>query len=228
MTSGARGRIGEITEFLPRLLRPRASFQDRPPFVFVTGGSGVLGRAMIPRLIALGRDVRAPTRSELDLIDPKAVSMAVDGASAIVHLATRIPPPARRRDPGAWAENDRLRAEASRVLVDAALERGVETYVQASIAFAQLPSALAAEAETARFADADRRGVVLRFGRLDGPDTEYAAPDPSSIATLHVDDAGRALVAALSVPSGAYVVCRDGEDVSNEPFKHVSGWQPTK
>jgi len=33
-------------------------------------------------------------------------------------------------------------------------------------------------------------------------------------------------VAALAVPSGIYNVCRDGEHVSNERFKRVSGWRP--
>jgi hypothetical protein len=47
-------------------------------------------------------------------------------------------------------------------------------------------------------------------------------------ATLHVDDAGEALARALEVPSGVYSVCRDGENVSNEAFKGVSGWRPTR
>lgn len=224
MKGGPHDRIGEIAD----LSWAAAAVRSSAMLVFVTGGSGVLGRAMIPHLVADGHAVRSPSRSELDLFEPTAVSAAVDGAAVVVHLATRIPPPERRRDPGAWDENDRLRAEASRVLVDAALERGAETYVQASVAFARLPSALAAEAETGRFAGTGRRGVVLRFGRLDGPGTEYAVPDPSSIATLHIEDAGRALVAALRVPSGVYAVCRDGEDVSNELFKQVSGWTATK
>jgi hypothetical protein len=43
---------------------------------------------------------------------------------------------------------------------------------------------------------------------------------------LDVADAGRALVAALALPSGVYNVCRDGDRVSNERFKRVSGWRP--
>jgi hypothetical protein len=30
----------------------------------------------------------------------------------------------------------------------------------------------------------------------------------------------------LSLPSGIYNVCRDGERVSNERFAHAAGWQP--
>ena len=45
-------------------------------------------------------------------------------------------------------------------------------------------------------------------------------------ATLHVADAGRALLSALSLPSGIYNVCRDGERVSTERFTRAAGWHP--
>jgi nucleoside-diphosphate-sugar epimerase len=45
-------------------------------------------------------------------------------------------------------------------------------------------------------------------------------------ATLHVSDAGRALLAALTLPSGIYNVCRDGERVSAGRFAQAAGWQP--
>jgi nucleoside-diphosphate-sugar epimerase len=63
---------------------------------------------------------------------------------------------------------------------------------------------------------------------LDGPGTENEQPDPKYGATLHVDDAGEALALAFEVPSGVYDVCRDGERVSNEEFKRVSGWRPLR
>jgi hypothetical protein len=46
-------------------------------------------------------------------------------------------------------------------------------------------------------------------------------------ATLHVFDAGRALLSALTLPSGVYNVCRDGERVSAERFTRAAGWHPT-
>jgi nucleoside-diphosphate-sugar epimerase len=214
--------------------------------LLVTGGSGVLGRATIPLLRAQGHEIDAPTPTELDLFDPVAVARAVDGAAAILHLATRIPPRERAGEREAWLEDDRLRADASRLLVDAALTAETEAYVQPSVTFLypaegvvdeetllgevpeHLRSALAAEDETARFAAAGRRGVVLRLGLLDGPGTGNDLPDLRYGATLHVADAGRALVAALALPSGVYNVCRDGEHVSNERFKRVSGWRPER
>jgi nucleoside-diphosphate-sugar epimerase len=132
------------------------------------------------------------------------------------------------------------------LLVDAALAADTETYIQPSVAFLypeglradedtpfadvpdRLRSVLVAEAQAARFAAAGRRGVTLRFGLLDGPGTAYPQPDERYGATLHVDDAGRALAASLRVPSGVYNVCRDGERAANERFKRASGWRPSK
>jgi nucleoside-diphosphate-sugar epimerase len=89
-----------------------------------------------------------------------------------------------------------------------------------------LRSALVAEQQAQRFARAGGRGVVLRFGLLDGPGTWFDEPMGDFGATLRVSDAGRALLSALALPSGIYNVCRDGERVSNERFTHTAGWRP--
>jgi nucleoside-diphosphate-sugar epimerase len=212
--------------------------------VLVTGGSGVLGRALLPLLASAGHEVRAPAHDELDLFDPSAVGDAVGDADAIFHLATRIPARERMRDWEAWCENDRLREDTSRLLVDAALVGTTEVFVQPTVTFVypaegpvdedtpigrvqpHLESSLAAEKQAARFADSGRRGVVLRFGLLDGPGTGQESPGPRAGASLHVEDAGRALLAALAVPSGIYNVVRDDERVSNARFKQATGWRP--
>jgi nucleoside-diphosphate-sugar epimerase len=210
----------------------------------VTGGSGVLGRTAIPFLQADGHDVVAPLRTELDLFDPIAVASALHGAEAILHLATRVPSSPRIAARETWRENDRLRGEVSRLLVDAALAGRTAVFVQPTVTFVYpaegfadettsveevpdfLRSALSAEAEAARFAAAGRRGVVLRLGLLDGPETGNEVPNPCYGATLHVADAGHALAAALAVPSGVFNVCRDGERVSNVHFVQTCGWRP--
>jgi nucleoside-diphosphate-sugar epimerase len=215
-----------------------------PMRLLVTGGTGVLGRALRPLAQAAGHELHTPTRDELDLFDAVAVADAVRGVDAVVHLATRIQPLEQLGNLEAWRENDRLRADASRILVDAALAGDVAVYVQPTVTFvypsqgrvseatpvvglsATLRSALIAERQTDRFAQAGRRGVVLRFGLLDGPGTGHDQPIPTFGASLHVTDAGHALLSALTLPSGIYNVCRDGERVSNSRFTHAAGWHP--
>jgi nucleoside-diphosphate-sugar epimerase len=212
--------------------------------LLITGGTGVLGRALRPLAEAEGHEFEMPGHEELDLFDPTAVADAVRGADGVLHLATRIRSLEQVSDPDAWRENDRLRADASRNLVDAAIEAGAAVYVQPTVTFVYptegpvsedtlvrevlpiLRSALAAEEQTERFAGAGGRGVVLRMGLLDGPGTWYDQPMGDFGATLHVSDAGRALLSALSLPSGIYNVCRDGERVSAERFARAAGWQP--
>jgi nucleoside-diphosphate-sugar epimerase len=211
--------------------------------ILVTGGSGVLGRATIPVLRAANHEVLAPSRSDLDVFDLDAVGAAVAGSEAVLHLATRIPPLNPREHPEAWHENDRLRTETARLLVDAALRSDVSIFVQPTVTFvypegpvdedtpigdvaAHLESGLVAERETLRFAAAGGKGIVLRLGLLDGPGARFEQPNSVYGATLHTGDAGAALVAALGVPSGIYNVCRDGERVSNARFKQASGWRP--
>jgi nucleoside-diphosphate-sugar epimerase len=210
--------------------------------LLITGGTGVLGRALLPLAVVAGHEVVSPGHGELDLFDSTAVADAARDADGVLHLATRIRPLEELSNPEAWRENDRLRADASRILVDAAIATGAEVYVQPTVAFVYPPegpvsedtpvgevapilhSALAAEQQAERFARAGGRGVVLRLGLLDGPGTDDYGPLGEYGATLHVSDAAQALLAALSLPSGIYNVCRDGERVSAERFTRATGW----
>jgi len=212
--------------------------------LLITGGTGVLGRAFRPLAESAGHEFAMPKHEELDLFDPSAVADAVRGADGVLHLATRIRSLEQISNPDAWRENDRLRTDASRILVDAAIAAGAEVYVQPTVTFVYpadcrasedtpvgevlpiLRSALAAERQAERFARAGGRGVVLRLGLLDGPGTWFDEPMGDFGATLHISDAGRALLAALSLPSGIYNVCRHGERVSAERFTLAAGWHP--
>ena len=176
--------------------------------VFVAGATGVLGRRAVRALVDQGHDVTAVVRSpakaevarrsgaapvEVSLFDPDALRAAVAGHDAVCNLATHIPPVTRAADPRSWHENERIRSEASRNLVDAALAAGATRFVQESIAFlygdhgdewidastAQIDrsrfadSVKVAESETARFAASGGRGVVLRFGEFIAPDSDH-------------------------------------------------------
>ena len=175
--------------------RPRLESLKRSPMrLLVTGGTGVLGRALRPLAEAAGHEFAMPRHEELDLFDASAVADALRDVDGVLHLATRIRSLEQLSDPDAWRENDRLRADASRILVDAAIAAGAAVYVQPTVTFVYPPngpasedtpvrevlpilrSALAAEQQAERFARAGGRGVVLRLGLLDGPGTGYDQP----------------------------------------------------
>jgi nucleoside-diphosphate-sugar epimerase len=190
--------------------------------VFLAGATGALGRPTTRALVAAGHRVRGVARGpakadvvradggepvDVSLFDTDALGAALAGHDAVLHFATKIPPLGRytRRS---GAENDRLRRDGSRCLVDAAVAARVAVYIQESITFVYADggdawldedaplmsswvndSALDAERETARFAQRGGRGVVLRFGLFYAP---YAA---STIDTVRL--ARRGLFAVL-------------------------------
>lgn len=183
--------------------------------LLITGGTGVLGRSQGPLAVAAGHETAMPGHEELDLFDPSAVADTVRDVDGVVHLATRIRSLDQISDPDVWLENDRRRAKRRRT-----------RRLARSCQFCALRSALVAEREAERFARAGGRAVVLRFGLLDGPGTWFDEPMGDFGATLHVGDAGRALLSALSLPSGIYNVCRDGERVLSERLARAAGWHP--
>lgn len=117
--------------------------------IFVTGATGVIGRRVVPQLVAAGHEVTAigrtpekrqrlvalgATAADVDLFDPRALRRSIPGHDVVVNLATKIPPSSRAFLPGAWRENDRIRRVASHNLVEAALVTGVQRFVQESFA----------------------------------------------------------------------------------------------
>ena len=166
--------------------------------VFVAGATGVLGRATVPRLVAAGHEVIGVARTEakaallrsqgaqpvtVDLFDEAEVRAAVTGCDAVVHMATSIPRLTKAMGRKAWVENDRLRRDGTRTLVDAAVEEGVEVFVKETVCFfypdcgadwidedvpmvrsAFAAASLDAEDTVSGFTGDGRRGVVLRFG----------------------------------------------------------------
>ena len=213
--------------------------------VFVSGATGAVGEPAVRLLVEAGHTVTAAARSPqradllrslgaspviLDLFDPEAVRDAVTGHDAIVNLATHIPPVSKAMLPGAWAENDRIRREVSRNLVDAAIAGGVGRIVQEAICFfyaesgdrwldedtpLDLPpyarSGADAEAQVRRLTEAGGTGVVLRFGLFYGPRSEGppVLARCGYMSSIHTDDAAAAVVAALRAPAGTYNVVDD-------------------
>ena len=207
--------------------------------ILFTGATGVIGRRAVPRLVDAGHEVVANVRDDrgrewarsvgavgvtVDLFDPSAVADAVADADAIVHFATAIPRQEKMTRREAWATNDRLRTEATRVLVDAAIAGGVQVFVQESITFFYadggdrwldedsavepvwdvLESALDAEREVARFSAAGGRGVILRMARLYGPGrTSEELIGAVSARKLPIVGSGKNLVSHLHVDDAA-------------------------
>jgi nucleoside-diphosphate-sugar epimerase len=175
--------------------------------IFVTGGTGVLGRAVIPLLASDGFRVwglsRSPAKSSLlrrigaepvqaDLFDRGAMNRATEHTSGILHLATKIPPVNHMRRPDAWVENDRVRSEGMRNLVEAAVANGADTVVYASVTRVYpdsggrwldatvapapaeiLRSTLEAEHAVAEFSGGNRRGIVIRMAQFYGPESQH-------------------------------------------------------
>ncbi len=117
---------------------------------FVTGATGVVGRPLVPALVAAGHDVVAVARSpekaatlraggaqpvDVDLFEPNAVVSVTEGCDAILHLATNVPPASKAARSSAWDGHNRLRTEATANLVAAARANDVTRLVKESITF---------------------------------------------------------------------------------------------
>ena len=118
--------------------------------IFITGATGVIGRRLVPRLVAGGHQVSAVARTPakhhelerlgarpvpVDLFDGTSIAQSLAGHETAINLATHIPHSiARTLLPGAWRENDRLRRVTSSLLVYAAIAHGVTGVIQESFA----------------------------------------------------------------------------------------------
>lgn len=167
--------------------------------VAVIGATGVLGRAVVPRLLAEGYRVRAQARDPAraiqaaalgadvvagDILDRASLDAAVDGADVVLHLATAVPGPPAPMD---WGPNDRIRREGTVNLLNACRAADVGRYIQQSIAMIHMPGGVALIDEAApthpnpvtasaidmeeyvRATDLDWR--ILRGGAFYGPGT---------------------------------------------------------
>ncbi len=125
--------------------------------VFLAGATGVIGRQLLPMLLAEGHQVTATTRSPekldalralgaeavaVDALDADAMRAAVLDArpdaviDQLTSLPARIDPRRIERD---FALNDRLRSEGTRILVAAAEAAGASRILAQSIAFSYAP-----------------------------------------------------------------------------------------
>ena len=125
--------------------------------VFLAGATGVIGRRLLPMLLAAGHEVTGMTRTPAkldalracgaeavaaDALDAAAMRVAVAEArpDAVIHQLTSLP---RRIDPRKierdFVLNDRLRNEGTHNLVQAARAAGARRILAQSIAFSYAP-----------------------------------------------------------------------------------------
>ncbi len=117
--------------------------------VFVAGATGVMGRQLVPRLVAAGHEVVGTTRSEsktrqlydlgatpavVDALDPDQVAAAVAEAQpeAIIHQLTSIESVNPRRFDRDFALTNRLRTEGVDHLLSAGRAVGVSRFIAQS------------------------------------------------------------------------------------------------
>jgi nucleoside-diphosphate-sugar epimerase len=135
--------------------------------VFVAGGTGVIGRSLLPSLLGHGHEVTALTRSPeganfirqlgaepvvCDVFDRRKLGESVIHAEpeVVIHQLTAIPKRLNpRRIRKELARTNRLRTEGTQILVEAAQAAGARRFIAQSIAFAYAPEgeALATEEE---------------------------------------------------------------------------------
>ena len=172
----------------------------------VTGATGVIGRSVVPTLVAAGHDVvglaRTPENAHLlhslgaaahytSLADPDGLVAMFEGADVVCNFATHVPVGLSAVRPRAWRTNDRLRTEGVRRVVEAAREARVRRVVQESLSFL--------------YADQGDAWV-----REDSPVEITRATEPASVGELHVQD--------YTCGSRAGVVLRFGTIVGDDPL----------
>jgi nucleoside-diphosphate-sugar epimerase len=213
-----------------------------PMRVFVAGATGLIGSQAVRLLLDSGHEVSAIAREEAaaerlrrlgagvsvtDVFDVELLrgAMAMAEPQVVMHQLTSLPARLDSADAAAsFADNDRVRVEGTRALVDAAAAAGAERVVAQSIAFAYAPEGDWVKDEDAPLfldapspwggsvgavAELERQvleargmdGVVLRYGSLYGPGTWYEGA---------IADAVRA---------GAMPLIGDGEAMQS--FTHV-------
>jgi nucleoside-diphosphate-sugar epimerase len=151
--------------------------------VFVAGATGAIGRPLVRELVAAGHDVTGMTRSPekvgdlrtlgarpvvCDALEREALHEAVVSArpDAVVHQLTQIPHDLNpKRYAQQFAVTDRLRTEATRTLVEAALAAGSRRLVAQSVAFVYEPAGSAVKSEDDPFRTSRRLDSTGRSRR---------------------------------------------------------------
>lgn len=156
-----------------------------PGKVFVTGGSGFVGSAVIDELLTRGYDVVAlsnqrnlDTRGGAvrvvpgDLFDNKALDQGIRGCDAVIHLVGII-----MEKPRKGITFQRIHLEGAKSVVDATLRNGVKRYAHMS-ALGVRPEAISTYHKTKFAAEQYVRAsnldwTIFRPGLIHGPKGDF-------------------------------------------------------
>lgn len=185
--------------------------------IFLAGASGVIGRPLVPLLVADGHEVAGTTRSEskaemlrelgaepvvLDVYDAEALRATVVafGPDLVMHQLTDLPDdPAELTDSG--AANARMRDVGTANLIAAAQAAGAERFLAQSIAFIPGGGPESRERHERQVLEID--GVVLRYGMFYGPGTYHEDGKPEDgNPRIEVGEAARRTLDHVEAPSG--------------------------
>ena len=177
----------------------------------------------------------------VDVFDREALISAVRAATpqAVIHQLTDLP---KENTPEAMAEgrarNAKIREVGTANLVAAAIAAGAKRLVAQSIAFAYSPgpkpyseespldpSARAVAKLEALTLGGPFEGIVLRYGRLYGPNTW--TPVAAGDGPVHVDAAADAARRAVTRGApGIYNVAEEDGTVSSAKARTLLAWKP--
>jgi nucleoside-diphosphate-sugar epimerase len=193
---------------------------------------------------------RGITAVVVDVYDAAALRQAVVRArpEVVMHQLTDLPKALEPSQPRNFGGNMRIRIEGTINLVAAAQAAGARRLIAQSIAFAYAPGP-EPHAETDPIASAEGdtpaamtargvralegavldaaglEGIVLRYGRLYGPGTWYAAPPGRG--ALHVDAAAHAALLAMTRGGpGAYNIAEPDGALTIDKAVRELGFNP--
>jgi nucleoside-diphosphate-sugar epimerase len=166
----------------------------------------VIGRSVVPTLVAAGYDVTGLARSAAkariledlgagavvgDLADQAALATLFEGVDAVCNFVTQVPVGLSALRPSAWRAYDQLRTDGVRRVVDAAVQAGVRRLVQESVSFI--------------YADAADEWVTEQ-----SPVAITRATEPASVGESHIQD--------YTCGSRTGVVLRFGTIIGDDPL----------
>ncbi len=185
--------------------------------IFLAGASGVIGRPLVPLLVAAGHEVAGTTRSEeraelvrglgaepvvIDVYDADGLRDAVlaFAPGLVMHQLTDLPDDAAEIAVKS-ADNARIRDVGTANLIAAAKAAGAERFLAQSIAW--IPAGGAESREGHERQVLDYGGVILRYGMFYGPGTYHESDKPKDGSPrIQVEEAARRTLDYLEAPSG--------------------------